>query len=131
MQCYGSGLIESGSGFIKSESANPDPAFKRIRTQGFDKQKLKERNTAEKIQKQLFFSDQNCNLLIPRPPKRMSKLQEKPSALKNEIYYLEIPLSMVLFQLTAVFSLYRIKAGEAAGSIRTGKSRGGPSPLNR
>jgi hypothetical protein len=26
----------------------------------------------------------NCNLLIPRPPLRTSKLQEKPSALKRE-----------------------------------------------
>ena len=26
----------------------------------------------------------NCNLLIPRPPKRTPKLQEKPSALKRE-----------------------------------------------
>jgi hypothetical protein len=26
----------------------------------------------------------NCNLLIPRPPKRPPKLQEKPSALKKE-----------------------------------------------
>jgi hypothetical protein len=26
----------------------------------------------------------NCNLLIPRPPQRTPKLQEKPSALKRE-----------------------------------------------
>ncbi len=26
----------------------------------------------------------NCNLLIPRPPLSMHKLQEKPSALKRE-----------------------------------------------
>jgi hypothetical protein len=26
----------------------------------------------------------NCNLLIPRPPKRTPKLQEKPSALKRK-----------------------------------------------
>ncbi len=30
------------------------------------------------------FVDKNCNLLIPRPPLRTSKLQEKPSALKRE-----------------------------------------------
>jgi hypothetical protein len=31
-----------------------------------------------------FFFNKNCNLFIPWPPKRMSKLQEKPSALKRE-----------------------------------------------
>ncbi len=42
---------------------DPDPAFQvnpdpdPIRIQGFDDQKLKEKNTAE-----------TCNLLIPRPP---------------------------------------------------------------
>ncbi len=34
-----------------------------------------------KFLKMFFY--QNCNLLIPRPPKRMSKPQEKPSALKR------------------------------------------------
>jgi hypothetical protein len=34
--------------------------------------------------KTYFFSfDQNCILLIPRPPKRTPKLHEKPSALKK------------------------------------------------
>jgi hypothetical protein len=40
----------------------------RIRIQGFDEQKLKN-----------FYS-----LLIPRPPQRTAKLQEKPTALKRE-----------------------------------------------
>jgi hypothetical protein len=31
-----------------------------------------------------IFIEQNCNLLIPRPSSRTSKLQEKPSALKRE-----------------------------------------------
>jgi hypothetical protein len=46
---------------------NPDPYPDPIRVQGFDDQKLKKINTDLK----------NCNLL-------MSKLQEKPSALKRE-----------------------------------------------
>jgi hypothetical protein len=32
----------------------------------------------------LIFFIKNCCLLIPRPPKRTPKLQEKPSALKKE-----------------------------------------------
>jgi hypothetical protein len=31
-----------------------------------------------------FFIIKNQNLLIPRPPKRTSKLQKKPAALKKE-----------------------------------------------
>jgi hypothetical protein len=31
----------------------------------------------------LIFLIKNCNLLIPRPPSRTSKVQEKPSALKR------------------------------------------------
>ncbi len=34
--------------------------------------------------KNIYFLDQKCNLLIPWPPYRTSKLQEKPSALKRE-----------------------------------------------
>jgi hypothetical protein len=49
---------------------NPDP----IRTQGFDDQKMKKKNTVG-IFLNLFLS-KNYNLL-------MSKLQEKPSALKR------------------------------------------------
>ncbi len=36
-----------------------------------------------KLKKSYFF-DQNFNLLIPRPPQRTCKLQEKPSARKRE-----------------------------------------------
>ncbi len=39
------------------------------------------KNTAEKNS---LFLIKNCNLLIPRPPQKTSKLQEKPSALKRE-----------------------------------------------
>jgi hypothetical protein len=39
------------------------------------------KNTLEKVG---FFSFKNCYLLIPRPPERTSKLQEKPLALKKE-----------------------------------------------
>jgi hypothetical protein len=60
----------------------PDP----IRNKGFDDQKLF---------KNVYFFIKNCNFLISRPSQRTSKLQEKPSALKenvqhfkNEIYLL-------------------------------------------
>jgi hypothetical protein len=37
------------------------------------------------LEKLLYiFVIKNCNLLIPRPPYRTPKLQEKPSALKKE-----------------------------------------------
>ncbi len=62
---------------------DPDPAFQvnpdtdpdPTRIQGFDDQKLKEKNTADFF---FFFLFKTCNLLIPRPPYRTSKLQEKP-----------------------------------------------------
>jgi hypothetical protein len=60
---------------IQNLRLNTDPDPDLIRIKGFDDQKLK-KITVEKIK--------NCNLLIPRPPQRMSKLQEKPSALKRE-----------------------------------------------
>jgi hypothetical protein len=50
---------------------DPDP--------GFDVLKLKIAGNIISI-----FLIKNCNLLIPRPPLRMPKLQEKPSALKRE-----------------------------------------------
>jgi hypothetical protein len=40
---------------------DPDPN----RIQGFDDQKLKKKKTTEIF---YIFFDQNCNLLIPRPP---------------------------------------------------------------
>ncbi len=55
----------------------------RIRIQDFDSQKLKKKNTVENFLKYLLLI-KNCNLLIPRPPQRTSKLQEKPSALERE-----------------------------------------------
>ncbi len=71
-----------GSRVVDLDSLNPDtdpdPAFQvnpdpDISDQGFYDQKLK-----KKIQQNfcffIFFS-KNCNLLIPRPPQRTSKLQ--------------------------------------------------------
>jgi hypothetical protein len=66
-QSCGSGFIYSGSG----SSISSDP----IRIQGFDDQKLKKKNTAEHFSSKFFIK--NYSLL-------MSKLQEKPSALKKE-----------------------------------------------
>jgi hypothetical protein len=40
------------------------------------------KNTPEKVR---FFSFKNCNLLIPRPPERTSKLQEKLKTSKENI----------------------------------------------
>jgi hypothetical protein len=45
----------------------------RIQIQDFDDQKL-EKNL---LQKKYIFLIKNCNLLIPRPPKRTSRLQDK------------------------------------------------------
>jgi hypothetical protein len=65
---------------VDPDSFNPDPTFQvyldpdPIRIQGFDYQKLNLKNTAEHF---LIFFMKICNLL-------MSKLQEKPSALKRE-----------------------------------------------
>jgi hypothetical protein len=42
----------------------------------------KQKITAKKIFYIVLIK--NCNLLIPRPPERTSRLQEKPSALKRE-----------------------------------------------
>jgi hypothetical protein len=55
---------------VDPELLDPDPAW----TKNW-------KNTPEKVG---FFSFKNCNLLIPRPPERTSKLQEKPSALNRE-----------------------------------------------
>ncbi len=55
--------------------------FKWTRIQGFDDQKW------TKIQPKFFFLHvliKNCNLLIPRPSLRTSRIQEKPSALQRE-----------------------------------------------
>jgi hypothetical protein len=52
---------------------DPDP--------GFDDLKLKKFIVGNLIS---IFLIKNCNLLIPRPPQRTPKLQEKPSALKRE-----------------------------------------------
>jgi hypothetical protein len=49
-----------------------------IQIQGFNDQKFK--IDEKKIK---FFFIKNYNLPIPRPPKRTSKLQKKPSALKR------------------------------------------------
>ena len=57
-QCSGSGFNESGSG-----------------------SRVLMTKTAEFF---FLFLIKNCNFLIPRPPYRTSKLQEKPSALKRE-----------------------------------------------
>jgi hypothetical protein len=53
---------------------DPDP--------GFDDLKLKK---IYSWKFNFYFLDcKNCNLLIPRPPERTPKLQEKPSAVKRE-----------------------------------------------
>ncbi len=49
-----------------------------IRIQDFDDQKLKTKFFF------FLFLIKNCNLPVPRPPYKTSKLQERPSALKRE-----------------------------------------------
>jgi hypothetical protein len=58
---------------------NPDP----IRIQGFGDQILHTQKNSRKFFWYLFLI-KNCNLRIPRPPKRTSKLHEKHSALKRK-----------------------------------------------
>ncbi len=64
---------------------DPNPSFQGnldpVQDPGFWWQKT-EKNTAET--KKFLFLIKNCNYLIPRPPLRTSKLQEKPSAPKRE-----------------------------------------------
>jgi hypothetical protein len=82
-QCCRSGFIESGSrsgSIISSEYGSDSGARSRV----FDDQKL------EKIQlEKKNFIIKNCNLLIPRTPQRTSKLQQKPSALVENIKHLK------------------------------------------
>jgi hypothetical protein len=53
----------------------------RIQIQGFGDQKFKKKLQLQKI---LRLYIKNCYLLIPRPPFRTAKLQEKPLALKRK-----------------------------------------------
>ncbi len=93
-QSCGSGFNESGSGngsgsSISSESgSNPDP--------GFWWPKIEEKNTAEKF---YLFLLKNCNLLIPWPLQRASKLQEKPSAPKHPVLQKTKSIYFFLFLL--------------------------------
>ncbi len=70
LQCFGSGFVESGYGY-KILGWIPIRIHKLEKIYGWKFFFL-------------FFFIKNCNLRIPRPPKRTSKLQEKPSALKRE-----------------------------------------------
>ncbi len=81
MSCFGQCCHCCGFGFIDRIRILQFKLL-RVRIQGFDVQKWRSKKTAE-ISFFLFLN-QNCNLLILRPPKRTSKLQEKPSALKRE-----------------------------------------------
>ncbi len=60
--------------FQVNPDLNPDPGFLKPKT-GKKIQLKKCRGS---------FLIKNCNLLIPRPPLKMSKLHEKPSAPKRE-----------------------------------------------
>ncbi len=63
----------------------------RIQIQGFDDQNL------GKIYSWNIFFIKNCYLLIPRPPQRTSKLQEKSSSLKREHLATKFELSSFLW----------------------------------
>ncbi len=76
-QCFGSGLLDSGSLSSTSGWIPIRIRFRiRIRIHGFDDQKWGKIYSWKKFD--IFFYIKNCNLLIPRPPKRTSKLQGKP-----------------------------------------------------
>jgi hypothetical protein len=72
-------------------SFNPDrdPAFLLMRIR--IRIRIQKKFTAENFN----FFDKNCNLLIPRPPYRTSKLQEKSSSLKREHLALQSFLNFV------------------------------------
>jgi hypothetical protein len=61
--------------FIVNADTDPDPDPR------FDDQKLEKIYSWNKI---YIFLIKNCNLFIPRPPKRTSNLQEKSSSLKRK-----------------------------------------------
>ncbi len=67
-----------------SLSSDPDPALYRLNTHPDPgclwQKKIKKFITGKNF---YIFLIKNCNLLIPRPPQRKSKLQEKPSVLKK------------------------------------------------
>jgi hypothetical protein len=64
----------------------------------------------------LNFFIKNCYLLIPRPPLRMSKLQEKPSALKREHPALQ---TMKFPDLFYIFVGHLFPPGSGSGSEST------------
>ncbi len=59
----------------------------RIQIHVFDDQKLGKIYSWKKIY--IFWPKKNCNLLIPRPPQRTFKLQEKTSSLEREYLALQ------------------------------------------
>ncbi len=70
-QCFGSGFIESGSGSVSRSRV--------LMTKDWKKFNLKKKFDIVLIK--------NWNLHTYPPPKRRSKLQEKPSALEDNIHY--------------------------------------------
>jgi hypothetical protein len=68
-----------GSALVEISVADPD-SLNPDQIQGFDDQKLKK----IQLKKFICFDKKICDLLIPRPPQRTIKLQERPSALKRE-----------------------------------------------
>jgi hypothetical protein len=74
-QCFGSGFIDP----------DPDPAF--LAEYPSESRVLMTKKIEKNLQLKknfVIFLIKNCNLLIPRPRKRTSKLKEKPSALKRK-----------------------------------------------
>jgi hypothetical protein len=72
---------------LGSAFSHPNPTFKdnadpKADPNHFDEQKST-KNLQLKNNNNIFFI-KNSNLLIPRPPSRTSKLQEKPSVVQRE-----------------------------------------------
>jgi hypothetical protein len=84
MQSCGSGLINPDPDTDPAFQVNPDA---HEYGSGSGSRILMAKKCEKKIQLKFFsflFLIKSCNLLIPRPPWRTSKLQEKPSALKKK-----------------------------------------------
>ncbi len=81
----------------------------RILIQGFDHLVTKtEEKNKKKIctaEKRVLFEEEKCNLLIPMPPEKPSKLQEKPSALKREHQLQKMKFNNFFLFVCVIFAL--------------------------
>ncbi len=105
--------IRTYPAFQVNPDTDPDP----IRLQGLDDQK-EEKNPAEKL---FIFYNQNCNLLIPRPPYRTALKAEHPALQKGKF------INFFLFLWIILLTWIRIRIwihGPHCIQIQTGSVSG-------